>query len=104
MDRETVKTGFELCANGEPCMGEKFMKCPFSPRNNAEQNCGVTMARNALTLLKEQEEQKRKWLKSIADNQLANAPTDTMDEKTKEHFYGVWCGLEIAYGILTEES
>lgn len=55
MDRETVKTGFELCANGEPCKGEKFLKCPFSPRNNAEQNCGVTMARNALELLEEQE-------------------------------------------------
>ena len=58
----------------------------------------------ARVMLKEQEEQKRKWLKSIADNQIANAPTDMMDEKTKEHFYGVWCGLEIAYGILTEES
>lgn len=57
MDKETAETGFELCANGEPCMGEKFLKCPFSPRNNAEQNCGVTMARNALDLLKEQEKE-----------------------------------------------
>lgn len=54
MDREKVN-GFELCANGEPCIGEKFMKCPFSPRNNDEQNCGVTMARVVLALLKEQE-------------------------------------------------
>ena len=54
MDREKVN-GFELCTNGEPCMGEKFLRCPFSPRNNAEQNCGVTMARNALDLLKERE-------------------------------------------------
>ena len=53
-DREKV-SGFELCANGEPCIGVKFMKCPFSPRNNNEQNCGVTMARFALALLKEQE-------------------------------------------------
>lgn len=54
-DREKVETGFDLCANGDPCMGEKFTSCPFSPRNNAEQNCGVTMARNALVLLKERE-------------------------------------------------
>ena len=54
VDREKAN-GFELCANGEPCTGEKFMKCPFSPRNNAEQNCGVTMARYAIELLKEQE-------------------------------------------------
>ena len=53
-DREKVY-GFELCANGEPCIGEKFMKCPFSPRNNAEQNCGVTMAKTAIALLQEQE-------------------------------------------------
>ena len=55
LDREKVIKGLELCANGEPCIGEKFMKCPFSPRSNAEQNCGVTMARNAIALLKEQE-------------------------------------------------
>ena len=53
-DREKV-SGFELCANGKPCIGEKFTQCPFSPRNNDEQNCGVTMARFALALLKEQE-------------------------------------------------
>jgi len=53
-DREKI-SGFELCANGKPCIGEKFMKCPFSPRNNSEPNCGVTMARFALALLKEQE-------------------------------------------------
>ena len=55
-DREKVY-GFELCANGEPCIGEKFIKCPFSPRNNAEQNCGVTMAKTAIELLKEQQQQ-----------------------------------------------
>lgn len=53
-DREKI-SGFELCANGKPCIGEKFTQCPFSPRNNDEQNCGVTMARFALALLKEQE-------------------------------------------------
>ena len=58
-DREKI-SGFELCTNGKPCIGEKFMKCPFSPRNNNEQNCGVTMARFALALLKEQEPVKPK--------------------------------------------
>ena len=52
-DREKI-SGFELCVNGKPCIGEKFTQCPFSPRNNDEQNCGVTMARFALALLKEQ--------------------------------------------------
>ena len=56
MDKDTIKNGLRLCANGEPCIGEKFISCPFSPRNNAEQNCGATMARNALALLKEKEQ------------------------------------------------
>ena len=67
-DREKVN-GFELCANGEPCIGEKFTSCPFSPRNNAEQNCGVTMARVALALLKGQEAVEPKVEKAILDYQ-----------------------------------
>lgn len=104
-DREKVN-GFELCANGEPCIGEKFTSCPFSPRNNAEQNCGVTMARFALALLKEQEAVVKQWTKEIADNQLAHAPNDSpmsLDEQLEcEYKRGIWDGLQIAWNIISE--
>ena len=54
-DEEKLK-GFKLCADGKPCIGNKYVSCPFSPRNNAEQNCGVTMAKYALALLEEQQD------------------------------------------------
>ena len=67
--------------------------------------CGATMAmRYAMMLLKEQEEQKRKWLRYIADVQLSNAPTETMDATSHTYYDGVWHGLEMAYKILTEEE
>lgn len=100
MDRETIETGFELCANGEPCTGEKFTSCPFSPRNNAEQNCGVTMARNALALLKEDCHncklecllQKYDELKEKYDALLKEQEAVTI-KKTKEHGFGVYGGI-----------
>lgn len=82
MDREKVN-GFELCANGEPCIGEKFVKCPFSPRNNAEQNCGVTMARFALALLKEQEatiKRQQDVINIMASEQYDDYPLDGKGE------------------------
>lgn len=87
MDREKAETGFELCANGEPCIGEKFMKCPFSPRNNAEQNCGVTMARNALALLKELIELLHKKQKDIdiLCNEISEWKHKYHDRPLKEH-------------------
>ncbi len=46
-------------------------------------------------------DQKIKWLSSIADNQLANAPTDTMDATSHTYYDGVWNGLQMAYEIIT---
>ena len=86
-DREKVKTGFELCANGEPCMGEKFTSCPFSPRNNAEQNCGVTMARNAIAKLKEQEEQIDRLIEENASNaEMAEGLRELLKEQDKKQY------------------
>ena len=63
----------------------------------------------AIILLKEQDEQKRKWLQAIADNQLAiadnqlaNAPTDMMDATQHTYYDGVWNGLQMAWDILTK--
>ena len=68
-------------------------------------NCAL-LVRDALELLKEQEEQKRKWLQNIADNQIANAPKDSpmsLDEMLEsEYKSGICEGLQIAFEILTE--
>lgn len=55
MDEKTIRNGLEHCLTDEPCTGQKFITCPFSPRNNPEQNCGRTMARSILALLREQD-------------------------------------------------
>lgn len=51
-----------------------------------------------LRLLKEQEEQKQKWLQTIADNQLDIGGADPLTEYEQ----GKWDGLQIAFEILTE--
>ena len=61
---------------------------------------GVMM--NCSVMLKEQEEQKRKWLQNIADNQLANAPMDGCCLEQWNYQKGVYDGLQMAYDILTE--
>ena len=65
---------------------------------------------DAIALLKEQEEQKRKWLQTIADTQLANAPKDrkefmSLDEHMEYQYQlGVYDGLQMAWDILTEDD
>ena len=53
------------------------------------------------TMERDHQEQKQKWLKQIADNQLANAPSE--ENTTHEHTYrsGVYMGLQMAYDIIT---
>lgn len=46
-DREKVEKGLNICTSAEPCNG-----CPYL----GERNCSLAMVRDALTLLKEQEE------------------------------------------------
>lgn len=55
------------------------------------------IAKKALELLKEQDEQKRQWLIEIADNQIAHAPYPNKDEYTR----GIYDGLEMAWQIIT---
>ena len=59
---------------------------------------------NALDLLKEQEEQKRKWLQTIADTQLAISPTgyESEDELAKRGWE--WNGLQMAWEIIAGEE
>lgn len=55
-DREKIMEALTLCANGEPCTGEKYRTCPYSPIGKPEYyNCGAAMAADALALLREQE-------------------------------------------------
>ena len=60
----------------------------------------------AIALLKEQEAKERKWLQTIADNQIANAPKDSpmsLDEQLEsEYKSGIYDGLQMAFEILTE--
>ena len=68
--------------------------------------CIHGIARDALAMMKEQDEQNRKWLQNIADNQIANAPKDSpmsLDEMLEsEYKSGIYEGLQIAFEILTE--
>ena len=96
-DREKVISTFEKIISVCKEDGCDFVDLTFE---DAEQ---------ILALLKEQEEQKRKWLQNIADNQLANSPKHdrddfmTLDEHLEYQYQlGVYDGLQMAYDILTE--
>lgn len=63
---------------------------------------GVNESYNkAIDLLKEQEEQKQKWLKQIAYAQLAVCPTGNETEEELAKLTGEWNGLQMAFDILT---
>ena len=61
----------------------------------------VDLFMDILALLKEQKEQKRAWLQSIADNQLSNSPMGHEDEGQLRYKSGLWNGLQMAYEIIT---
>ena len=75
--------------------------CPYNGEGNQKYGCETVMQRDALKLLKEQEEQKWAWLQSIADNQLANSPMGHEDEGQLRYKSGLWNGLQMAYKIIT---
>lgn len=53
-------------------------------------------------LQEEWEEKKRGWLRNIADNQIANAPTNSIQKQGNKG--GVYDGLEMAFNIITEQT
>ena len=62
----------------------------------------ASMVANAIVLLKEQEEQKRKWLNRIADAQITVSPTGFESAVELAKQTGEWNGLQMAFDILTE--
>ena len=53
-------------------------------------------------LQEEWEEKKRGWLRNIEDNQIANAPTNSIQKQGYKG--GVYDGLEMAFNIITEQT
>ena len=101
IDREKVIKGLECCR--ERNKRNSCLHCPYeNPWANRIQ-CAGELSEDVLALLKEQDEQKRKWIMSIADNQLANAP-DGWPVARREYQEGVYHGLQMAYEILTEDE
>ena len=92
-DREKVVKALECLKAGSYCEC-----CDYKPYDD----CIKRVATDAIALLKEQEEQKRKWLMNIADNQLANSPMGNEDEGQLRYKSGLWNGLQIAYDIIAE--
>ena len=96
-DKEQLMRVLEHCGSYRDCKD-----CEYDWLEDHGLLCTHEMAKNAYALLEEKDEQKRKWLQAIADNQLANAPTDTMDATQHTYYDGVWNGLQMAWDILTK--
>lgn len=101
-NREMVIKGLECCTEWDSCN-----KCPYETRNEYDiAECTLSLHKDALDLLKEQDAEERKWLQAIADTQLANAPNDSpmsLDEQLEsEYKSGIYDGLQMAFEILTE--
>lgn len=103
MDREKVIEALETCRDQDNPPGYRFTSCkddcPYSGNG-----CARRLKEDALALLKEQEEQKRKWLQTIADTQLAISPTgyESEDEMAKRGWE--WNGLQMAWEIIAGEE
>lgn len=103
MDRENVIKGLESCIIRYPDDKPRCDDCPY------ESMCCNRLKIDALALLKEQEEQKQKWLQNIADNQLANSPDEWQSPEQRMYSKGVFDGLQIAYemlayGVVTDDA
>lgn len=64
MDREKVIKGLDLCQQGFDCQAE----CPYlDDCNDLAKPMFVDLARDALELLKEQQEEIEKWIEAYAE-------------------------------------
>ena len=103
---EVIK-GLEICLGANSCDG-----CPYHEECKKDKTHTVLL-KDAIALLKEQEAElkkqqktKERILKTITDNQLANAPRDShyfmaLDEHLQnEHRRGIYDGLQMAYEII----
>ena len=90
--REKVIKGLESCS------GVDCTECQYGTEGHGHKDCVERLCADALALVKEQEEQKRKWLQNIADNQLSIGCVDPLTEYEQ----GKWDGLQMALDILTE--
>lgn len=108
MDRRM--TGSALTGKGERTMSdrEKVIKEFEHILNEARgdyldfADITVDFGDEILAMLKEQEEQKQKWLKQIADAQIAVCPTGIETEEGLAKRTGKWIGLQMAWDILTK--
>lgn len=100
MDRETVITHLQIIHTWAEFARERDLQ--FFTAKHLEDI--AQWSDDALALLKEQEEQKRKWLQTIADTQLAISPTcyESEDELAKRGWE--WNGLQIAWEIIAGEE
>ena len=93
-DREKVVNALECCIDGMLCA-----ECGYE---GLDRCFDKVLLADALSLLKEQEEQKQKWLQNIADNQLAFSPSERDNAYCYIKHQGIYDGLQMAYDILTE--
>ena len=78
--------------------------CPYFGEFVTVDECKGQLLKDFTSMMKEQKEQKQKWLRNIADNQLDYAPNGV--EPFSEFYMkqGIWKGLHMAYEILTGDA
>ncbi len=54
-DLERVIAGLEHCITDEPCCGQKYITCQYTPQKTGDDCCARAFAKDVLALLKEQE-------------------------------------------------
>ena len=77
--------------------------CPYYKDGITLKECMTELRTDAIALLKEQEQKKRKWLECIANNQLANAPDVMYLKEENDYRHGVYDGLQMAFEIISAD-
>ncbi len=55
IDHEKILNGLEHCITDDPCCGDKYINCQYTPRITGDYCCARSLAKDALALLKEQQ-------------------------------------------------